>query len=121
MNTSILYFIHTFFISESMSCAERGMYGNLNMHCYAREFRHIQTVQATLVRLPSVEKCDGVTFDDGDCVCETESKMITQQLQRCKGESNCDYVLSYPNSSDCLEPAWPPILLQIEYECGICR
>ena len=108
------------FISAPMACVEHGTDDNLHMYCYVGLFRGIQTIHATLVRLPNTDSCkDANGVNDGECVCETESRMIAQELrERCIWESDCDYTLQYPNSSDCLEPVSSPLLLKIEYKCG---
>ena len=107
-----------------MACVEPGNNADLRMYCFPGFIRDIGTVQATLARLPSTDYCKYKnatfnTFDDGQCVCETESQKIVEDvLDMCMDKSECDYTMVYPNSSDCLQPLRPSILVQIRYECS---
>ena len=107
--------IVSFVISGPMAYVEREEYANLYISC---KVGIIQTVNATLVRLPNAEKCKGASFNDGTSICKSESQMITQKLQKiCTGRRDCTYVLEYRISCDSLEPDRSPLLLRVRYEC----
>ena len=99
-----------------MACAEPEKHANLDISCEAGT---IQTVRATLVRLPNAEKCEGASFRDGEHIFEAESEMITQQLRKiCIGKRDYRYDFEYRTSCDFLEPDNSPLLLRVKCECA---
>ena len=118
-NLMILFLISG--ISKEDLCLEPGTQRvHIHMYCNLAPLRFIQNVlKVNLIRLANTETCDGAGVNDEACLCRAKSRSIARGFKACIGQSGCDIFLGYFDVVDCVKRVGVPMMLKIEYECGL--